>query len=385
MAEPVVLPEDEIERLSLFFPIKVVNGFVTCDFELGCYCCKFCLNRRYPDWQRLLQKRRVYRNPLQVEQAAALLKQVKALTQAKVTLKFGHDTDMSLEEAEVQRLYGLMPPSQPMVFMRRGRLLPKHRSFYLTPRPNLLVELTVTPRSKYLDYQLDPFEILQSFEGVACQMFYTVGPVCHDNFDEAKAIIRAIPQGSKVWVKELIVKDIPAYAAAKTSDYGAETLREFAVTQGLRVVSYLNCVVRAEVGLGFHKRGEFVSEPNPWQLKWADGFCKVKDLCSRELPETEELDRINAALSALALTLARPSRKFGHKSYEVFVNEDINFGDECYVREITGLKVDLYKPGRKTGTALSRAIVDRWRETQFFPVDEMLALAKESFNMAFAE
>ena len=60
MAEPVVLPEDEIERLSLFFPIKVVNGFVTCDFQLGCYCCKFCLNRRYPDWQRLLQKRKVY-------------------------------------------------------------------------------------------------------------------------------------------------------------------------------------------------------------------------------------------------------------------------------------------------------------------------------------
>lgn len=385
MAEPVVLPENEIERLSLFFPIKLVNGFVTCDFQVGCYCCKFCLNRRYPDWQRLLEKRRLYRNPLSVENAAALLQRTKAFTRARVTLKVGHDTDMSLEEAEAQQLYALLPPRHPIVFMRRGRLLPQHRPFYLQARPNLLVELTLTPRSAYLDYTADPFEILASFAGVACNMFYTLGPLCHDNFDEAQALLRALPPHSQVWVKPLIVKDIPGYMAAAqpAGDHGAETLRQLAQAQGHTVISYLNCVVRAGVGLGFHKRGEFVSEPNTWQLRWAE-TCPAREVCMPELPEAEERRRLAAALVELGLTLARPPEKFAHKSYTVWVNEAVNFGDEVYLRELTGLKIDLYQPGRKTGTALSPAIVRRWRETDFFPVDELLALARASFQTAFA-
>ena len=126
MAKIAIQPQNEIERLSLFFPIKVVNGFVTCDFKLGCYCCKFCLNRRYPDWNRMLETHKVYRNTLTVERAADLLKQVKAFTQAKVTLKIGHDTDMSLEEVEAQRLCEILPRDQPIIFMRRGKLLPEH-------------------------------------------------------------------------------------------------------------------------------------------------------------------------------------------------------------------------------------------------------------------
>ncbi len=36
MAESVIQLYDDIQRYSMFFPIKVVNGFVTCDFVLGC-------------------------------------------------------------------------------------------------------------------------------------------------------------------------------------------------------------------------------------------------------------------------------------------------------------------------------------------------------------
>ena len=384
MAEPVVQPYDEIGRYSMFFPIKVVNGFVTCDFMLGCYCCKFCLNRRYPDWHRLLEAKKVYRNPLQVEQAAGLLKKVKALTQAHVTLKFGHDTDMSLEEPETQQLFKLLPVDQPIVFMRRGRLLPEHRAFYMQAHPNLLVELTLTPRSRFLEYQIDPFPILESFKDVVCNMFYTVGPVCEDNLDEAWEIVRAIPAGSKVWVRDLIVKDIPEMSSVNRSGSRCEELREYARRQGHFVVSYLNCVARAELGLTFHKRGEFVSEPNTWQLQWSQ-FCKVREQCSREEPEEQERQRIQLALADIGLTLSRPLHKFAHKSFAVVTKEEVNFGDECYLREVTGLKIDLWKEGRKTGTALSQSIAERWKEYDFFPVDEMLELGRQSCRMAFSE
>ena len=382
MVESEAMPIDQIERLSLFFPIKVVNGFVTCDFKLGCYCCKFCLNRRHPDWHRLLEMNKIYRNTLRVEEAAGLLKRVKALTHAGATLKIGHDTDMSLEESEAQQLVSLMPDNQPIVFMRRGILLPQHKPFYMKNRRNLLVELTITPRSRYLEYSTDPYKILQSFEGVACSMFYTIGPVCEDNFDEAKEIIRLVPPGSKVWVRDLIVKDIPKIAPAGPVNYRGEELREYAQSLGHDVIHYLNCVVRAELGLPFHKRGEFVSEPNIWQMKWAEK-CKVREVCGRELPEEEEQRDILSALDDLALSLAKPLKKFGHKSYAVVVNEEVNFGDECYIRELTRLKVDLWKEGKKTGTALSPSIAARWKQVDFFPVDDMLQLAQESFRLAF--
>ena len=383
MVKPAVQPYDNIERYSMFFPIKVVNGFVTCDFTLGCYCCKFCLNRRNPDWQRLLETQKVYRNPLQVGQAAGLLKRVRALTRARVTLKFGHDTDASLEEDEVQQLYGLLPADQPIVFMRRGRLTREHRPFYLQARPNLLVELTLTPRSRLLDYQIDPFPILASFEGVGCSMFYTVGPVCADNVDEAREILRRLPPGSKVCVRDLIVKDIPEMASAGASASRCEELREFAHSRGHFVIPYLNCVVRAELGLSFHKRGEFVSEPNTWQMRWAQ-FCKVREQCSLEEPEEQERSRIQPALADLGLTLAKPPEKFAHNSYALVTNEEVNFGDECYLRELTGLKIDLWKDVMKTGTALTLSIALRWKERDFFPVDEMLELGRESYRLAFA-
>ncbi len=384
MAEPVVQPYDDIGRDSMFFPIKVVNGFVTCDFILGCYACKFCLNRRYPEWQRLLAAKKVLRSTLQVEQAASLLKRVKAITRARVTLKFGHDTDASLEEAEAQQLYDLLPADHPIVFMRRGRLLPEHRAFYLTNKPNLLMELTLTPRSEILDYRLDPFSILDSFSGVACNMFFTIGPVCQDNFEEAKELIRAVPPGSKVWVRDLIIKDIPTMDSAPRPDYRANELRIFAREQGHQVVSYLNCVARAELGLPFHKRGEFVSEPNTWQLEWSQQYCKALAQCSPELPAEEERAAIQSALGELGLTLAKPLHKFAHKSYNVVTNEEVNFGDECYLRELTSLKIDLWKEGSKTGTALTHSIARRWKEYDFFPVDEMLELAKESRALMLA-
>lgn len=383
MADPMVIPDDEFERLSMFLPIKIVNGFVTCDFFLGCYCCKFCLNRRYPDWQHLLEKKKVYRNGLQVEHAAALLQRIKAFTDAKVTLKIGHDTDMSLEEAEAQQLYALLPADHPVAFMRRGKLLPEHRPFYLHDYPNLLVELTLTPRSDYLEYHADPFPVLESFAGVQCNMIYTVGPVCHDNVEEAKDILRVIPPGSKVWVRDLIVKDLPEYSRGPATSSG-DQLREYALSHGHRLVPYLNCVVRAEVGLGFHKRGEFVTEKNVWQLKWAES-CKVRELCACELPEEEERARIDAALHNLALTFAESPDKFGHKCYNVVVNEEVNFGDECYLRELTGLKVDLRKIGRKTGTFISRSIAARWKQQDLYPIDELFLMARESFQRVFAE
>jgi hypothetical protein len=361
----------------------VVNGFVTCDFQLGCYCCKFCLNRRYPDWNELLKQNRIIRNPLGIPQAARLLFKVKAFTQAKATLKIGHDTDMSLEEEQAQELYTLVPADHPVVWMRRGKLLPAYRDFYMKERRNLLVKVTLTPRSGFLEVDRDPFEVLNSFGGVRCAMVYFVGPVCRDNLDEAREIVAALPAGAPVWVKELIVKDSPYFkASADPVTARVEELRRFAAESGHPVADYLNCLVRAEVGLPFHKRGEFVSEPNEWELLKCRN-CRTLSACDVRLTETQERKRIRAALDDIGVTEYQRPEKFGYKSFRVIVKEDVNFGDECYVREKACLKVDLCSPGRKTGTSLTASIVDRWRRKDFFPVDELMDLARESYRIAF--
>jgi hypothetical protein len=39
----------------------------------------------------------------------------------------------------------------------------------------------------------------------------------------------------------------------------------------------------------------------------------------------------------------------------------------------------------KTGTALTQSIAARWKEVDFFPVDEMIELARDSYALAFPE
>ena len=95
------------------------------------------------------------------------------------------------------------------------------------------MKLTLTPRSEYLDCRIDPFEILHSFKGIICNMFYAIGPICDDNYDEAKEIIRVLPMGSRLWIRELIVKDIPDYGSASHIDYRGEELREFAFARDI--------------------------------------------------------------------------------------------------------------------------------------------------------
>ena len=242
------------------------------------------------------------------------------------------------------------------------------------------MKLTVTPRSPVLDATADPFAVLDSFRGIPQAMFFAIGPVIPENLDEGRALVRALPPGSRLWIRDLITDDIPRYdGAAQPEDLPGEVLRVYATEQGHQVVNYLNCLVRAKLGLPFHKRGEFVSEPNAWQMRWSR-HCEVLGRCGAEVEQDEAHARIHGALEELDLSLARPIACIGHKTYHVVVNEDVNFGDECYLRERTSLKCDLERPGRKTGTALSASIADRWRSTHFFPVDEVLELARESFS-----
>lgn len=378
MARTVEKPENYFERVSMFLPIKLVNGFISCDFIVGCYCCKFCLNRRYADWNRMLDTGKVFHNSFTPELAVKYLSGMKSFSEGKITLKFGHDTDMSLEEEKVQNTFKLIPATYPVVFMRRGKILQQHQEFYMKNYDNLLVCLTITPRSKFLEYSSDPYEIIDSFRDIKSSVFYTVGPVCQDNLDEAKKIIDYLPEKSYMIVRELIVKDIPNFPNDKNI-ISCERLREYSDSKGFNVMSYLNCQVRSKIGLPFHKHGEFISEPNIWQNKWCN-VCDSKILCGEKLTDDEEKARILRVLNELNLTLDGEIQKKCYKSYLVCVNEDVSFGDESYIREKACLKVDLVKMGRKTGSAISKSIYERWKKIEFLPIDDLYKEAEEIFN-----
>ena len=378
MARNIEKPEDYFERISMFLPMKLVNGFISCDFMIGCYCCKFCLNRRYADWNQMLDTGKVFPNSMTPELAVKYLSAFKSFAEGKVTLKFGHDTDMSLEEENTQTMFSFLPSDYPVVFMRRGKLLDRFKDFYMVDYDNLLICLTVTPRSKFLQYHSNPYEIVDSFRDTKTSMFYTIGPVTQDNVDEAKRIIDYLPSGSYMIVRELILKDIPGFPNDKNI-VSCEKLREYASSKGFKVMSYLNCLVRSKLGLPFHKHGEFISEPNIWQNEWCS-ICNSKHLCGEKLRDEEEKDRILRILKELGLTLAEDIQKKCYKTYLVNVNEDVSFGDESYVREKACLKVDLAKQGRKTGSAISKSIYNRWKMIGFLPIDDLYKEAKQVFD-----
>jgi hypothetical protein len=378
MARNVEKPENYFERVSMFLPIKLVNGFISCDFIIGCYCCKFCLNRRYADWNQMLNTGKVFHNSITPELAVKYLSGLKSFTEGKVTLKFGHDTDMSLEEEKAQDTFKLLPMYYPVVFMRRGKLLDQFKDFYMKNYDNLLVCLTITPRSRFLEYYNDPYEIIDSFRDIKSSIFYTVGPVSQDNLDEAKRIIDYLPARSYMIVRELILKDIPNYPNDKNI-VSCEKLREYANSKGFNVMSYLNCLVRSKLGLPFHKHGEFISEPNVWQNKWC-GVCDSRNLCGESLTDDEEKNKIFKILKELNLTLESEIQKKYYKTYLVNVNEDVSFGDESYIREKACLKVDLFKKGRKTGSTLSKNIYERWNKVGFFPIEDLYKEAEEIFG-----
>ena len=99
MARNVESVQGAYENLSLLAPVKLTNGFVTADNLLGCPCfCKFCLNRRYPLWQRFFEKKKIYPNTLTVDKALSIFQRTKCITEARMTIKIGADTDQSCEE-----------------------------------------------------------------------------------------------------------------------------------------------------------------------------------------------------------------------------------------------------------------------------------------------
>ncbi len=262
--------------------------------------------------------------------------------------------------------------------MRRGKLLEQFKDFYMTNYDNLLVCLTVTPRSEFLEYHTDPYEIIDSFRDIKSSVFYTIGPVTQDNIDEAKSLIDYLPSKSYMIVRELILKDIPNFPNNKNI-VSCEKLRKYATSKGFNVMSYLNCLVRSRLGLPFHKHGEFISEPNVWQDKWC-AVCDSRNLCGENLTDDEEKDKILKVLKELNLTLKSEIQKKCYKTYLVNVNEDVSFGDESYIREKACLKVDLSKKGRKTGSAISKSIYERWSKVGFLPIDALYEEAEKIFR-----
>lgn len=155
------------ERALLeLFPIKLIGGFIAVDDHVGCHGCNFCLSRRHSLWKPVFKKGwhldNVFSSP---DEAAELLSGMRPFRQARVPVRFGHNTDSFYQWDFGESLYRLLPNDNPFIFMTRFPVPEKHIELF-QGQPNLLLKLTITPSSSSLAFDTDVEELLTVAERI---------------------------------------------------------------------------------------------------------------------------------------------------------------------------------------------------------------------------
>ena len=249
------LPTAERAALLELFPIKLVGGFITVDQHVGCVGCRFCLSRRHPLWQQVYASGyhagHGFESPAQ---AAALLGSMRPLSEARVPVRFGHNTDSHYQWDFGAALFRQLPAESPFIFMTRFPV-PEAQRRWIDGQPNLLVKVTITPPSRALAVQTDVAAILESIAALPRQNLYLlVGPLVPDNLAGAAAVLDALPPGTWADVKRLTRAGIPPVRdlAIPTGEALAE-LRRRAVRRGLVMTDFFGCLTRRALGRTFYK------------------------------------------------------------------------------------------------------------------------------------
>ena len=367
--------EGELDRATLLelFPIKLVGGFVTVDQHVGCVGCAFCLSRRHPVWGRAFEAGYhadgAFDSP---EEALALLLRMRSVTEARVPVRFGHNTDSRFQWDFGAALYRQLPSMSPFIFMTRFPVPARHRSL-LAGQPNLLVKVTITPPSRALDVRTDVDAILASVKGLPQEnLYFLVGPVVADNVAGAAAVIDALPPGAWGDVKELTRSGIPGMSEVAAPAAGAlDGLRTRAAGRGLTMTDWFGCRMRRAIGRPFYK-----IDDGGGYMGLVCRACPQDALCTspREVDEG-----VRAAARSIGLTLGAAERQGAHTtSYRC--EEPSSRGDETYLSELLDHRVLLSSvPEGSQGGSFSLVdprVLARWERTGMLPSSDLEGRAR---------
>ncbi len=198
------------QNILELFPVKLVGGFITVDYHIGCQGCSFCLSRRYKLWRKLYRDN-FHTDPgfIKPEGIYKILTNMKSFYKAKVPVRFGHNTDAGLQSDFGMKLFSLFGKDNPFIYLTRNPVNEKFVKL-INGKPNFLLKMTITPPSKLLNIDTDVSAIIESIKNCDPEnLFVLIGPLVKDNISNVRNIIRMLPKGITLDIKPVTINRIP--------------------------------------------------------------------------------------------------------------------------------------------------------------------------------
>lgn len=299
---------------------------------------------------------------------------------ARVPIRLGNDTDLRFELEDSIEFLELLPRDYPVAALTRFPIS-KNAAARLS-RNNLIVKITATPTSLFLNSPDNAGEVIESAGFFETPLVLTLGPVTADNFEVTRRLLATIPRKPNitVYIKPLNTEfhpslvDIPQIVPSQYTEL-RRTVSEF----GFRHLSQLMCPVNDLLRIR-HKRVSDVPRDEQSYCRQ----CSSETICYTS--DEMSIAVLTAELSFLGLKVTNTPRRTGFKSYVADVDAPTGFGDEAYLSELLGCKLKLTGTRDGTGNASYSAsldVMERWQRVGFFPYFELLRLVEKFIEESF--
>lgn len=357
------------------FPIKLVGGFIAVDEHVGCLGCNFCLSRRHPIWRSVFEAGAHLGGALGDPAAASdLLLRMRPFTEARVPVRFGHNTDASYQWEFGAALYKRLQAENPFIFMTRFAL-EQERLLLFRGQSNLLAKISITPPSRFLSPLVDPALVLRSWlDAPPENVYFLIGPIAADSVAKARELLRSLPSGAWADVKPLTRQGIESMAEVPLpSEREIEDLRTEGRDRGLVMTDFFGCRLRPRLGRGFYK-----TDGVPAYMTEVCRQCDARERCfSPHGSGIEDEIRVDAA--NIGLDLGRASR-LGPRTTRFECPVPASRGDETFLSELHDHRVLLSSvpEGSQGGSFCieDEAVLRRWEKAGMFPAREVQAAAE---------
>jgi hypothetical protein len=378
-------PYDEL--LPDFYPVKLLASAITVDFLVGGQTDEAA--DRLPGMARAALREAGVALDTRVS-PRKLLSWLRSMPsyQVGVPVRLGHD-DTGLAFDKLAELIPLIDPGRSVVYQGRRPLSERERAFLATPRHNLLVELTATPRSAALGVTADPLEVLRSASDVdPSSLHWIIGPLAADGIDDAVRLLEALPHGSRLTLRPLAADLLLALrAAAGLGPEPLARLEQVAHANGHAVSDWSCRNGLARVGRGFAGVDQLIGQRD--LVRRAHDLitcsaCPSRTQCHGTLDEPSLLRRLPHELQVLGLTASGSPVRTGTRAFRLEVAEPFAPGDETYLSHALGQPVAFSLATRPRGRGevrgpreLAVAVLRRWYRTGFLPVTELNSVAEK--------
>lgn len=382
------------------WPIQVRNGIISVDFGVGCLGCAWCIAKRQGG--RDIMQNMPYKNQLSAENILSLLQQTKAFTQAKLPLRIGNNTDGTLIPVkELDIFYKAIPKDVPIVLLTRGTHSSELNKFLAKTGKNFVLSRSITPPHKNLEYQISWDKAFRGFKEASCQKVLNIGPLAQEAFEDTIAILRSgqISPDTRISIVPLNRRLIPDHVLATVTAQPItreqmEELERTAREKGLIVYRANNCAIAelndktsleyGDINSDINYRNQFKSDTigtsNNRGLESTCPHCANYGRCKNHfqdrLIKIEELHEMTSLLGVPEAHLIFQTSGLIVIDAPGITKSETSYLSGMLETRVTGIN-SLAQPNQQA--------VERWIESDFYPVEEVATISERFDPLRFAK